>query len=128
MMKSLGKAIANAPVAGDLPRLNGVVGPSDPDLVHGFVPVFRDVGSGWLNGSQFVSAARHQHALFSVPVPVVAKSSMRHWIGRRPKFGILPALSTVGGYFYAAYGASTGPRQAADFVEATARQLLSSRR
>src|ERR1700684_3085165 len=80
--RNLGKPIVNAPVARDRPRLNGIVGPSNPDSFNGFVPVFRHVGPRRLNRAQFVRAARHQRTLFSVPPPVVAESSVRHWIGR----------------------------------------------
>src|SRR4051812_35277481 len=95
--RSLGKPIVNAPVARDPPGLSGIVGASNPELVvQGLVPVLGDIGSRRLNGAQFIRAARHEHMLFSVPVPVEAKSGMRHSIGRRAKVGILPALAAVG--------------------------------
>src|SRR5438477_345792 len=78
-MRSLGKPIVNAPVACNLPWLNAIVGPLNTDFIQGFIPVLRDIGSRWLNRAQFVSAARHQRALFSIPLPVVTKSGMRHW-------------------------------------------------
>src|SRR5271169_1625130 len=107
--KSLGKPIVNAPVAGDPPRLNGIFGPSNSDFFKGFVPVFRDVGPRGLNRAQFVRAARHQRTLFSVPLPVVAKSRVRHWIRWCSKVGILPAQTAVGGYLHTAYGTRAGP-------------------
>src|ERR1700730_12844588 len=106
--RSLGKPIGNAPVARNLPRLNGIVGALNPQLVvQGLVPVFGDVGSRWLNRAQFVRAARHEHTLFSVPLPVEAKPGMSHGIGRRPQVGVLPAPAAVEGYLDAADGART---------------------
>src|SRR6516164_7249476 len=116
--RDLGKPIVNAPVASDPPRLNGIVGASNPEIVvQGFVPVFGDVGSSWLNRAQFVGAARHEHTGFSVPLPMEAKSGMRHWVGRRPKVGMVPAFAAIERYLDAADSAATRPRQAGDFVK-----------
>src|SRR5690349_15836463 len=107
--RSLGKPIVNAPVGCNAPRLNGIVGASNLELpVQGFVPILRDLGSRRLHCPDFVRAARHQHTLFPVPVPMEAKSSMRHSIGGRPKISILPTLATIGRYLDAADSAGAG--------------------
>src|ERR1700686_1333511 len=106
--RSLRQPIVNAPIAGHPPRLNTVVRALDPEsLVQGLIPVFGDLSPRRLNRAQLVRAARHEHILFSVPVPVEAEPGMRHWIGWRPKLGVLPALAAVGGYLNPANSAPT---------------------
>src|SRR5215469_13791343 len=115
--KSLGKRIVNAPVAGDAPWLNTVVGAANAGLIRRVVPIFRDFGSCGLNRAELVGAARHQHTLFSVPFPVEAETSMRHSMRRCAKLRILPARAAIGGHFHASHRTCAGPCQTADFVE-----------
>src|SRR5690242_7804568 len=92
--RSLGKPIVNAPICRNAPRLNGIVGASNLDLaIQGFILILRVLVPHWLHHSHFIRAARHQHALFPVPIPMEAESSMRHPIGGRPKVSILPTLA-----------------------------------
>ena len=113
----LGKPIMNAPVTGDPPRLNAVVGATNPGLVRRIIPIFRDFGSCRLNSAKFVCASRHQHALFSIPFPVEAETGMRHSIRRCAKLGVLPTRPAVGGHFHTSDRAGAGPSQTADLVE-----------
>src|SRR5215472_12263549 len=102
---NLGQTICNTPVAGYLPGLNAVIASLNPDFVLLLAPILRAFGARRLNRAQLIRAARHQHALFPVPVPVIAEAGMRHWVCRRPKFGIPPAPAAVERYLHAADGA-----------------------
>src|SRR5215831_18163113 len=94
--RSLCKAIVNAPIARNSPRLHAVVGARHTEiLVQRFVPVFCNFGAGGLDRPQLVRAARHEDALLSVPIPVVAEAGMRHGKRRRPKVCILPVPAAV---------------------------------
>src|SRR5450759_774386 len=123
--RTLSKPIVNAPLTGHSPRLHGIVVAGHTKIVFGQVKEFGDLGSCRLNRAQFVRAARLEHTLFSVPIPVEAEPRMGHPICRSLNFGVLPTLATVGGYLNPADGSTTGPSQSADFVESTAGQLLS---
>ena len=74
-----------------LPTFHGCTLLSAPrirTLSSGSFQIFRNVRARRLDRAKFVGAARHQHALFTVPVPVEPESCMRHRIRGRPKLGI----------------------------------------
>src|ERR1051326_5912409 len=127
--RTLGQAIEHAPVARDLPGLNAVVGALHPEVfIQGLVPVFSDFGARGLNRTQVVGAARHQDALFSVPLPGIAEARVRHGQRGRAKLGVLPGLAGIEGDLNAADRSRAGPRQSGDFVDAGAGELLSAGR
>src|SRR5688572_7338670 len=97
--RTLSMLIVHAPIAGDPPRLNGVVQPRHSVRgIQGHVPELGDLGSRRLNLAQFVGASRKQLGLFSVPIPLIAEPGMRHAIGRPLYLGVLPAPAAVGGH------------------------------
>src|SRR5450759_3139742 len=98
--RTLSKPIVNAPLTGHSPRLHGIVVAGHTKIVFGQVKEFGDLGPGRLNRAQFVRAARLEHTLFSVPIPVEAKAGMGHWMCRPPNLGVLPAPAAVGGYLH----------------------------
>src|SRR5688572_10020737 len=127
--RTLRVAIGHAPVRGDPPGLNAVVQPRHAECgIEGFVPVLGDLFARRLNLSDLVRAARKQLGLGSVPVPLMSESRMRHALRRPLDFRNVPAAASVGGHFHLANGSATGPGQAADLVEAAAKQLVSSGR
>src|SRR5262245_34273122 len=119
-------AIGHAPIAGDLPGLNRVVQSRHTEcLIERLVPVLGELFSRRLSLTDFVNAARKDLRLFSVPIPLIAETGMRHTLRRSLEFSLVPFLAAVGGHFHQLDGAATGPGQAADLVEALAGQLLS---
>src|SRR4030095_4563178 len=127
--KTLSEAIGDAPVAGDLPRLNAVVETLHAEgLVVGLIPVFRDLFSRRLNLADFVRAARQDLGLFAVPIPHQSKPRVRHALRRSLELGLLPLLAAVGGNLHQLDRAATGPCEAADLIEAFTGQLLSGGR
>src|SRR3954470_12377239 len=122
---SLCKPIAHAPVAADSPGLNRIVGARGAVVrVERLVEVFRDFGRGRLTRAELIGAARHQHGLTAVPVPMQAKPRMGHWVGGRSKLGGFPPLSGVGGDLDVANRAAARPRQARDLIKPATGQLL----
>src|ERR1043166_6454473 len=95
--RSLREAIQHAPVARHLPRLHGVVVAADARSLGRVVPVPPDFGSRRLHGAEFIGAARHEHTLGAVPVPVEPEARVRHSIGGRRDLRVVPALAAVGG-------------------------------
>src|SRR5438045_239746 len=120
----LREPIGDAPIARDFPRLNRVVVAAHARSVWRIAPVLRDFSTCRLNGAEFVGAARHQHTLSAIPLPVKAEPRVRHGIRRRSKLGVLPTLAAVGRHLDLANRAPAGPGEAADFVEARAGELL----
>src|SRR5712691_5010693 len=84
-----------------------------------------DLCSRRLNLTQFVRAARLELGLLSVPIPLMTEPGMRHAMRSPLNLGVVPTPATVGGHFHLANGSATGPGQAVDLVESSARQLLS---
>src|SRR5687767_11238155 len=63
-------AIGDAPIAGDVPRLNGVVETGHAERRVGrLVEMRRDLGARSLHRTELVGAARHDDRLGAVPVP-----------------------------------------------------------
>src|SRR5688572_27070673 len=125
--KTLSKAIGDAPIAGDLPRLDAVVETRHAERrIEGPVPVLRNLRARRLHLADFVRAARQQLGLLSVPIPHQAKARVRHALRRSLDLGFVPAFAAVGGYLHQLDRAATGPGEAADLDEAFAGQLLSS--
>src|SRR5687768_1150390 len=125
--KTLSKAIGDAPIAGDLPRLDAVVETRHAERrIEGPVPVLRDLGARRLHLADFVCAARQQLGLLSVPIPHVAEPRVRHALRGSLDFGFVPTFAAVGRHFHQLDGATAGPGETADFVEAAAGQLLSA--
>src|SRR5918993_3731500 len=123
---TLSKAIGDAPIAGDLPRLNAVVETWHAERrVEGPVPVLRDLCPRRLHLTDFVCAPRLQLGLLSVPIPHQAKPRVRHALRGSLDLGFGPTLAAIGGYLDQLDRAATGPGQAADLVEAFAGELLS---
>src|SRR5262245_6433700 len=120
-----GVAIGHTPVAGDMPRLNGVVQPRN--LAQRHVEELGDLGSRRLYRSEFVRAARKQHGFFSVPVPGTAEPRVRHPLRRSLELRIHPMLAVVSRALYSSNRTATRPRQSGDLVETFAGQLLSGR-
>src|SRR6186997_2969157 len=82
--RTLSIPIVDAPIAGNPPRLNGVVQPRHAVLGCQLrVPVLGDLGSRRLDLTDFVRAARKQFGLLSVPIPLMGESRVRHAL-RRP--------------------------------------------
>src|SRR5262249_14377862 len=101
MRTGLRKSIANAPIAGDPPRQNGVVGSWRAEIfLQGFVPILGSLGARRLHRAEFVGAARLELALFPVPLPVETKASVRHGIRRGAKLRVLPRLAAIAGNFH----------------------------
>src|SRR5215471_6301481 len=124
--RTLSKPIGDAPVFGDLPRLNRIVQSRHTECgIEGLVPVFRDLCSRRLNLTNFVRAARLNLGLLAVPIPRVTEPAMRHALRGPLDLGNVPAPATVGGHFHLLDGSATGPGQAANLVESFARQLMS---
>src|SRR5262245_52244334 len=77
--RALSVPIGHAPIAGDLPRLNGVV-----ETRHAVgrcelrVPVLGDLRSRRLNLANLVRAAREELGRLSVPGPPIGEPGMRH--------------------------------------------------
>src|SRR5262245_13051828 len=116
-----GEAIGDAPIAGDVPRHDGVVQARDAErLVERFVEVLGDLGARRLHRTEFVRAARHDDGLGAVPVPRKAEPRERHALWRAFELRHLPALAVVGRHLDLADGAAAGPGQPADLVEALA--------
>src|SRR5688572_8416320 len=121
------EAIGDAPIAGDVPRHDGVVQTRDAErLVERFVEVLGDLGARRLHRPEFVRAARHDDGLRTVPVPGKAEAGERHALSRAFDLRHLPALAVVGRHLDLADGAASGPGQPADLVEAAAAQLLAA--
>src|SRR4051812_27079673 len=97
-------------------------------IVRRHVKDLRDLGSTRLNLTQFVDAARLEHAFLSIPLPVQTKPGVRHAMDASPNLSVLPGLAAVHGDFHLADGASTRPRQSRDLVNPAAGQFLSARR
>ena len=73
--------IRDAPIGGDSPRLNHVVGTWNAVcmvIVCRLVEEFGELGTCWLNLTQFVRAPRLQYTLLSFPLPGHAKTRVRH--------------------------------------------------
>src|SRR5688572_26242198 len=71
--------IGDAPIAGDVPRLNGVVEPRDAERrVRRLVEVCGDLGARSLHRTEFVGAARHDDGFGADPVPGKAEPGERH--------------------------------------------------
>src|SRR5574341_774249 len=123
---TLSKAIGDAPIAGDLPRLNAVVETGHAERrVERPVPVLRNLCPRRLHLADFVRAARLQLGFLAVPIPHQAKPRVRHALRRAFDLGLVPAFAAIGGDLHQLDRAATGPGQAADLVEAFAGQLLS---
>src|SRR5436189_4717035 len=94
----------------------------------GLVPVFGGLCSRRLKLAQFVRAGRLNLGLLPVPIPRVTEPGMRHAMRDPLHLGVVPAPATVGGHFHLLDASATGPSQAANLVESTARQLVSTGR
>src|SRR5918993_1996885 len=98
---TLSKAIGDAPIAGDLPRLNAVVETGHAERrVEGPVPILCDLRPRRLHLTDFVRAARQQLGLLSVPIPHQAKSRVRHALRGSLDLGFVPAFAAIGGYLH----------------------------
>src|SRR5213593_3496779 len=120
--------IRDAPIGGDSPRLNHVVGTWNAVcmvIVCRLVKEFGELGSCRLNLTQFVRAPRLQHTFLSFPLPGHAKTRVRHSLYLASNLGVFPGVAAVGGYFYFADGATAGPGYASELVDSGPRQLLS---
>src|SRR5207247_10918706 len=90
--------IEHAPIAGDPPRLNGVVEPRHAECgIERFVPVLGDLCSRRLNLTQFVRAARLELGLLSVPIPHIAEPGMRHTMRGALNLVVVTALDAFVG-------------------------------
>src|SRR5262245_53917269 len=126
---ALSISIGHAPVARDPPRLNGVVQTWHAEGgIQGLVPVLGDLCPRRLCLAQFIRTARHELRLFSVPVPLVAETSVGHTLWRPFDLSVVPVLPAVGGHLDPLDGAASGPGQATDLVEAAAGQQVSAGR
>src|SRR5262249_1026624 len=97
-VKILSMAIGHAPIARDLPRLNGVVQSGHAEgLIERLVPVLGDLFSRRLHLTDFVGAARLDLGRLSVPIPLITESGMRHARCRSLDLGGVPPLAAVGG-------------------------------
>src|SRR5262245_45838695 len=124
--RSLSNRIVNAPIARDLPRLNGIVVAWHVErVIRRHVEELGDLGSRRLNLAEFIGAPREQLGFTSIAIPAVDKFGVRHAIGRPPDLGVLPVSAAGGGHFDLANGAPTGPGQATNLVVPAAGQLLS---
>src|SRR5260221_12341192 len=129
MRKILRVPIGHAPVLGDPPGLNAIVQPRHAEcLIEGLVPVLGDLCARRLNLTDLVRAARLELRLVSVPIPLIGETGMGHTLWHSLELGLVPFLAAVGRHFHLLDSAATGPGQAADPVEALARQLLFARR
>src|SRR5215475_8311989 len=125
----LRKPIGDAPIRGNLPRHDRVVGALHAVvmvIVRRHIKHFGDLGSSWLNLPEFVDATGHQHTRLSVPLPVHTKTGVRHFVYLASNLSILPGASPISGYFHLTNGSSAGPRQTRDLIGSTAGQLVSS--
>src|SRR5215471_17407896 len=98
----LRKPIGDAPIRGNLPRHDRIVGPLHAVvvvIVRSHIKHFGDLGSSRLNLPEFVDATGHQHTRLSVPLPVHTKTGMRHFVDGAPNLSILPGAPAIGGYF-----------------------------
>src|SRR5262249_19074721 len=121
----LNDPIRHTPVAGDLPRHNGVVGPRRPPVRR--ISHAQSLGrllSRRLDDADVVGGARHDHVFAALPLPHIAEPGGRLAKRSPLELGVVPRLSAVGGYLHLANGAVAGPRQPCDLVPSVLGQLL----
>src|SRR5881628_4163637 len=104
--------IRHAPIRGDLPRLNHIVGTLHAVcmvIVCRLVKEFGELFSCWLNLTQFVRAPRLEYTFLSFPLPGHAKTGVRHPVCLASNLRFFPGMAAVAGYFNLADGAPAGP-------------------
>src|SRR5262249_48721474 len=94
-------------------------------VLGGDAPVFVQLRARRLKVTRVIGGTRHEHRLFSVPIPVKRKAGMRLRKHRPLKLRFLPTAATVGGYFDLADRTPTGPSQAGNLDISPAGQLHS---
>src|SRR5947208_14075652 len=100
--RRLANRIRDAPIGGDPPRLNHVVGTWNAVcmvIVCRLVKEFGELGSCRLNLTQFVRAPRLQHTSLSFPPPGHAKTRVPHSLHLASNLGSFPAVAAFVGYF-----------------------------
>src|ERR1700721_1069783 len=120
----LSEPIRHTPVAGDLPRHNGVVCPGWFEIWG--IRHAQSLGhflSSRLDRSGVVGGARHNHVLVSIPVPHIAEPGVRLAKRNPLKLGFVPRLPAVGGYLHLTNAAIAGPSPPGDLRPAVFRQF-----
>src|SRR5580700_8938482 len=121
----LSEPIGHTPVAGDLPRHDGVVCPRRPERwSESDAQSLGHLLSSRLDDPDLVGGARHNHVLAPIPVPHIAEPGVR--LGERNplELGLIPRLSAIGGYLHLTNGAVARPGQPCDLVPSAFGQFL----
>src|SRR5262245_1282740 len=129
IVTSLSEPIRHAPVLGDLPGHDAVVEPGHAVIaLRRHVPPLGDLLSQRLHLPDLVGGTRKNLGRVAIPGPLIAKPHVRHALRSVLELGAVPLLPAIGGDLDGLDGASAGPGQPADLVEAFAGQLLSAGR
>src|SRR5436190_15129896 len=93
---TLRNRIRHAPIGADPPWLNQIVGTRHAMcmvIVCRLVKEFSELGSCWLNLTQFVRAPRLQYTLLSFPLPGHAKTGVRHPVYLASNLSVFPGIN-----------------------------------